>query len=133
MAQATTQRAKKEIKPEWDQAARAATEQLTQKYSLSADQAKQVYTIQVRKQRNLSEIATLKTENQAQYNQKLQSIQHGTLASLRKTLKTKEQVALFEKTKRDVRSKRAAKRKEMIGAKADKSLIESAGLDIFEE
>ncbi len=133
VAQNTKKNTKKEIKPEWDQAARQTTEQLTQKYSLNADQAKQVYTIQVRKQRNLSEIAALKTENQAQYQQKLQAVQHGTLASMRKTLKTKEQVTLFEQTKRDIRNKRAIKRKEMMSAKADKNLIEVATLDIFEE
>jgi len=39
-----------------DAAARAATEQLVAKYTLNADQAKQVYAIQQRKQRNIAEI-----------------------------------------------------------------------------
>jgi hypothetical protein len=111
-------------------AARSTTEQLTSKYGLTPDQAKQMYTVQARKQRNLTEIEGFKTTDVKLYQAKLQSIQKGTLNSIRRILNSKEQVELFEKTQRDVRNQKAAKRKELIANKAD---AEAALLDIYAE
>lgn len=116
-----------------DAVARAATEQLVAKYQLNADQAKQMYTIQVRKLRNLASIESLKTSDPAHYRAKLQSVHNGTLASIRRILQTKEQVAIFDKTKVDTRNRQAEKRKEMMLQNASKDDIEAAMLDIYAE
>ncbi|MCB0527520.1 MAG: hypothetical protein KDC61_09215 [Saprospiraceae bacterium] len=113
--------------------ARAAAEALANKYDLNADQAKQVYAVQQRKLRNLSEIEPLKAEKRNIYLSKLESLQQGTLTSLRKILRTKEQIALYDQTQKDMRIKRAEKRKEMMLEKASKEDIQAAMLDIYEE
>lgn len=113
--------------------ARATTDQLVAKYKLNADQAKQMYQIQVRKQKNMAEIASLKSSNIAQYREKVQNVQTGTLNSIRRILKTKEQVVLYEKTQRDVRSDRAAKRKELTVKKSPKAVIDDALLEVYAE
>lgn len=123
----------KPVDPAWDKIAREQTGQLTQKYGLNADQAKQVYTVQLRMQRNLASIADLKTSNPAQYNTKLEGVQQGTLRSLRRTLQNKEQVATFDETKKSLRSKRNVLRKEMMGKNASAAEIEAAVLTLFEE
>jgi len=116
-----------------DAAARAATEQLVAKYTLNADQAKQVYAIQQRKQRNMAEIEPLKITDRSLYLAKLESLQKGTLTSLRRVLHTREQLELYQKTQADVRVKRAEKRQELAKAKAAKDDIRAAILDIYEE
>lgn len=116
-----------------DATAREAAEKLAAKYTLNADQSKQVYTIQQRKQRNLSEIEALKTSDRSRYLAKLESLQKGTLSSIRRTLQSEEQLALFQKTQADIRTKRAEKRKELLLAKAAKDDIQAALLDIYEE
>ncbi|MCC7507080.1 MAG: hypothetical protein IT259_17365 [Saprospiraceae bacterium] len=116
-----------------DATARAATESLTTKYKLNADQAKQMYTIQVRKLRNMATIESLKTSDPALYAAKKQSVQNGTLASIRRILQTKEQVAIFDQTKVETRTRQAEKRKEMMLAGASKEAIEAAMLDIYAE
>ena len=116
-----------------DAVAREATEKLAAKYTLNADQSKQVYAIQQRKQRNLSEIASLQTSDRSRYLAKLESLQKGTLASLRRTLQSKEQLELYQKTQADIRTKRAEKRKELLLAKAAKDDIQAALLEIYEE
>lgn len=113
--------------------ARAATDQLVAKYKLNADQAKQMYQIQARKQKNMASIASLKSSDIAQYRLKVQNIQTGSLNSIRRILKTKDQVALFEKTQRDIRSDRAAKRKELTVKKSSKSEIDDALLEVYAE
>ena len=116
-----------------DAVARVATEQLVAKYRLNADQAKQMYTIQMRKLRNLASIESLKTSDPARYRAKLQSVQTGTLASIRRILQTKEQVAIFDETKVRTRNLQAEKRKEMMTQGASKEAIEAAVLEIFAE
>jgi hypothetical protein len=114
-------------------AARTATQDLTTKYALNGDQAKQMYTIQARKQRNLASIESLKTSDPKLYDAKLQSIQKGTLASIRRILNNKEQVTRYEETQREVRNQKAIKRKEMTAAKASKADIEAALNAIYAE
>ncbi len=111
----------------------AATEALTKKYTLTADQAKQMYQIQVRKQRNQAEVAALQTTNPALYQAKRESLQKGTLGSIKRLMHTKEQAQLYQKTQIEVRTQKAAKRKEMLLQKASKEAIEAALLDIYAE
>ena len=115
------------------QQARAAAEALQAKYSLSADQAKQMYTIQVRKLRNLQSISGLKTSNLALYKSKLENLQTNTLASIRRLLNTKAQVELYQKTQSDVRKQRALQREEMLRQNAPRDTIEIALLEIYAE
>lgn len=116
-----------------DPAARSATEQLAIKYTLNADQAKQMYTVQVRKFRNLKQISELKTSNLALYKSKLQSLQSNTLVSMRRILNTKAQVEIYQKTQTDLRTQRAQKRESMLRQHADRSAIEIALLEIYAE
>ena len=116
-----------------DAVAREATEKLVTKYTLNADQAKQMYTIQQRKQRNLAGIEPLKTSDRSRYLSKLESQQKGTLTSIRRTLHSKEQLALYQKTQAHIRTKRAEKRKELLLAKSSKEDIQAVLLEIYEE
>ncbi len=116
-----------------DAIAREAAEKLVAKYNLNADQAKQVYTIQQRKQRNLSEIEPVKTTDRNLYLAKLESLQKGTLSSIRRLLRTKDQIDLYQKTQSDIRVKRAEKRQELIKAQKAKDDIQAAVLEIYEE
>lgn len=116
-----------------DQAIRKTTEALTAKYNLNADQAKQMYTIQVRKEKNMAQIEALKSTDPALYRAKAQNVQKGTLASIQRILKTKEQVDLYRKTQAELRVLRNQKQKEMIAGKASKDAIEAALLAIYAE
>ena len=113
--------------------AREATDRLAAKYKLDADQAKQMYTIQMRKLRNTAEIAPLQSSDAALYRTKVQNLQKGTLASIRRILHTKEQVDLYQKTQISVRTQQSDKRKEMMLNGAGKEAIEAALLDIYSE
>ncbi|MCY7330804.1 MAG: hypothetical protein LH618_19785, partial [Saprospiraceae bacterium] len=75
----------------------AATEALTRKYTLTADQAKQMYQIQVRKQRNQAEVAALQATDPGIYQAKRESLQKGTLGSIKRLMHTKEQAQLLGK------------------------------------
>ena len=110
-----------------------ATEALTAKYTLTADQAKQIYQVQARKLRNQQEIAALKTADPALYRTKLEHLQTGTLGSIVRILNTKEQVQLYRKTQAEVRSLRAAKRKELQLQNTSKEVVEAALLEIYAE
>jgi hypothetical protein len=119
--------------PALDKIARESTVKLTEKYGLDADQAKQTYRVQLRKQRNLASIEQYKTTNPAQYKSKLEGVQQGTLRSIRKVLHSKEQVAKFDATKQTLRNKRSELRKTMMQNKATAEEIDLALLSIFEE
>lgn len=114
-------------------AARKAADALAAKYSLSADQAKQMFQIQARKLRSLAEIEPLRAENPAGYNGKALSIQQNTTASIRQILQSKEQVEIFQKTQADLRAARAAKRKELTSKNASKEAVDAALLDVYQE
>ncbi len=116
-----------------DQEVRKITETLTAKYSLDADQAKQMYTIQARKARNMAQIAAFQDSNPALYRSKVSNIQTGTLANIRRILHTKEQVALYQKTQAELRTLRNQKQKEMVAKKASKEAIETALLELYAE
>jgi hypothetical protein len=116
-----------------DALAKELTEKITVKYAMNAEQAKKVYEIQARKQRNMEQIAKLKSENPKLYLAKIESIQNGTLASIKRTLKTKEQMDIFNKTMVETRNKKAEKRKELMQNSANKEAIEAAMLEIYFE
>ncbi|MBK8966348.1 MAG: hypothetical protein R3D58_09865 [Saprospiraceae bacterium] len=121
--------------PESDTAdpAREAAARLTEKYSLDADQTAEVYTIQLRKQRNLSEILPLKTQNRPVYLNKLNSIQRGTQAGIRRLLKTDAQRDLFQQSMAEQRRLRAEKQRELQAQGASALTIEAAVLEIYFE
>ena len=140
MASATASAQKVEAKPPSDNttspadaAAREATDKLVAKYTLNADQAKEMYTVQQRKQRNLGQLEPLKTSDRSLYLAKLESLQKGTLASIRRILRTKEQVELYQKTQAEVRTQRAVKRKELTGKNTSKEDMQAALLEIYAE
>ncbi len=116
-----------------DPALQAATEALVAKYSLNADQAKQVYQIQQRKNRNMAEIAALQASDLALYQAKLSNVQKGTWTSIRQVLNTKEQVDIYRKTQAELRGLRNAKRQELTEQKAARETIEAAVLAIYAE
>jgi hypothetical protein len=116
-----------------DAIAREATDKLVAKYTLNADQAKEMYTIQQRKQRNLGEIAPLQTSNRSLYLSKLESLQKGTLSSIRRVLRSKEQVDLYDKTQAEVRTQRSVKRKELTAKNPSKDDMQAALLEIYAE
>jgi hypothetical protein len=116
-----------------DQEIRKATEALTAKYQLNADQAKQMYTIQARKAKNLAQIESLKSSDPALYRAKAQNVQKGTLANIQRILNTKDQVGLYRKTQSETRVLRNKKQKELVGKSASKEAIENALLDIYAE
>lgn len=116
-----------------DQEVRKITEQLSTKYNLSADQAKQMYTVQARKARNMAQIAAFKDSDPALFRAKMANIQKGTLANIRRILNNKEQVDLYQKTQAEMRVLRNQKQKEMVAKKASKEAIETALLDIYAE
>ena len=95
-----------------DQEIRKATEVLTAKYTLNADQAKQMYTIQLRKAKNVAQITSFQNSDPALYRAKMQNVQNGTLASIRRILNTKAQVDLYQKTQAELRNQRAQKREQ---------------------
>lgn len=119
--------------PANDAAAREATDKLVAKYTLNADQAKEMFTIQKRKLRNFDQIASLQTSNRSLYLAKLESLQKNTLASIRRVLRSKEQVELYNKTQTDVRTQRAAKRKELAAQKLPKDDLQAILLEIYAE
>ncbi len=114
--------------------ARAAADQLIRKYNLStAKQAEKAYAIQVRKQKNLSEIEALATSDPALYHAKLAGIQQGTQASIGRLLSTNVQRELYRKTQSEQRLLRAEKRRILEAQGVPTAAIESAVLDIYLE
>ncbi|MBC7777334.1 MAG: hypothetical protein H7246_18015 [Phycisphaerae bacterium] len=116
-----------------DQEIRKATEALTKKYVLNADQAKQMYTIQLRKAKNMAEITAFQSSDPALYRAKAQNVQKGTLASIRRILNSQAQVELYQKTQSDLRALRNKKQKELAGKKASVEEVETALLAIYAE
>ncbi len=112
---------------------RKTTEALTEKYQLSPDQAKQMYSIQVRKKKNLAQIEALQNSDPALYRAKVQNVQKGTLASIRRILQTKEQVDLYQKTQSEMRTLRAKRQKELAATNVSKDVVETALLAIYAE
>ncbi|TNE54644.1 MAG: hypothetical protein EP344_14125 [Bacteroidetes bacterium] len=113
--------------------AREATEILVQKYTLDTEQSAAMYAIQSRKQRNLMEIGPYETSNPALYRSKLNSVQRGTQASIRRLLNTPAQEKLFQQTLAEQRRLRGEKRKELLQDGATPAEVDAALLDIYLE
>ncbi len=112
---------------------RKATEALASKYQLNADQAKQMYTVQLRKAKNLAQIESLKSSDPALYLAKVQNVQKSTLSGIRKILNNKEQVELYQKTQGEIRVARNKMQKEMAAKKASQQEINAALIGIYAE
>ncbi|HAD13925.1 MAG TPA: hypothetical protein DCF33_15985 [Saprospirales bacterium] len=112
---------------------RKATDALAEKYSLTADQAKQMYTVQLRKAKNLAQIESLKTSDPVLYETKVENVQKSTLSGIRRILNSEEQVALFQKTQTEIRAARSKKQKELVAKKATQQEINTALISIYAE
>jgi hypothetical protein len=113
--------------------ARAATEALAAKYSLTEAQTAAMLRIQERKQRDLAKVAALKGSDPALYLDKMESLQNGTLGSIRRVLTSEAQQALFQQTQTTVRTRRAEKQKELRAQGADQAAIREAMLALYAE
>ncbi|MBX2928389.1 MAG: hypothetical protein KF852_11180 [Saprospiraceae bacterium] len=113
------------------EAARKATEELTAAYSLSEEQAQKMYVIQERRFRNLSEVESLKTTDEALYFQKLKSIRLGTEASIERML-SPEQLPILQREKVERRKLAGNRIIELEQNGASKAEIQRA-LDELEE
>ena len=114
------------------QSARKATEELTAVYSLSEAQVQKMYMIQERRFRNLSEIESLKTTDEALYRQKLKSIRTLTEASIANML-TPEQKPILDRERAERRRNEAEKIKELQKNGASKDAIHQALLEMESE
>lgn len=112
---------------------RKATDALAAIYSLTADQAKQMYTVQLRKAKNLAQIESLKNSDPALYYAKVQNVQKSTLSGIRRILNNKEQVDLYQKTQGEIRVARNKLQKEMTAKKASQQEITAALTGIYAE
>jgi len=113
--------------------ARESADRLVHKYGLDAEQAEKVYAIQVRKQKNLSEIEALATNDPTLYRAKLASIQQGTQASIGRLLRGPEQRKLYRQTQAEQRLLRAEKRQELEARGASAAELDTALLGIYIE
>lgn len=114
------------------QSARKATEELTAVYGLSETQVQKMYEIQERRFRNLSEIESLKTTDEALYRQKMKSIRTITEASVGRLL-TAEQKPILDRERADRRRREAEHIKELQKNGASKDAIHQALLEMESE
>lgn len=113
--------------------ARESADRLAHKYGLDAEDAIKVYAIQVRKQKNLSEVEALAASDPALYRAKLASIQQGTQASIERLLRSPEQRKLYRQTQAEQRLQRAKKRQELEARGATAAEVDAALLGIYLE
>ena len=132
-AQQATTPISTEVKDGMKTSAQTATDQLAAKYSLSADQTKKMYAVQLRKLKNIASIASLKQSDPAKFLAKSTAIQTGTLGSIQRILNNKTQVELYQRTQSEVRALKSAKRKELLTQKVSAAEIDAALLDIYQE
>jgi hypothetical protein len=111
----------------------AATEALKIKYGLTEKQTAEMLRIQQRKQRDWAKVTDLKNSDPSLYLAKMESLQNGTLASIRRLLTAPAQQELYQKTQTDLRNQRAEKRKEMTAQGAGKEAVKEAMLTIYAE
>jgi hypothetical protein len=113
-------------------AVRAEVTKMTTRYTLDADQIVEMERIQQRKQRNLTQIEVIKTQNPYLYTRKKQSIYDGTTASTKRLLKDK-QLSEFQKNQIALRAARATKLIEAKEKKWSKLQIQAALLEVEEQ
>ena len=109
--------------------ARTSTERLTTMYDLDANQSAKVYSIQVRKQKQLEQIQSLETSNPELYITKLKALHEGNEGSI-KLLLNQEQLRSYQRNFLRVREERAAKAKALKEQGASNLEIEKAILAI---
>ncbi len=111
---------------------RAEVAQKTTRYELDAAQIVEMERIQQRKQRNLTQIEVIKTQNPYLYLRKKQSIYDGTTASTKRILK-ESQLAQFQKNQIALRAAKATKLVEAKEKKWSKLQIQAALLEVEEQ
>ncbi len=112
--------------------ARADVAKMTTRYELDAAQITEMERIQQRKQRNLTQIESIKTQNAYLYLRKKQSIYDGTTASVKRLLNDK-QLPEFQKNQIALRAARATKLVEAKEKKWSKLQIQTALLEVEEQ
>lgn len=95
-----------------DPAVQEVVQKFTTKYQLTQEQETKMVKIQQRRLRNLSEISSLEQQDPAKFLQKRKAINSGTEVSLKMML-NKEQRALYDKSRMEIRQKKAAKSAEL--------------------
>ncbi len=105
--------------------ARQATDALTAHYKLDEAQQQQMYQIQLRKYRNLQQIAAYKQTNPTLYLQKLKAIRLGTDGSIKRLLRN-EQLPIYYEDLRQRRKREAQLIKELRSQGATQQQIDAA-------
>ncbi len=105
--------------------ARQATDELTALYKLDAAQQQEMYRIQLRKYRNLQEIAPYKNTDRQLYYQKLKAIRLGTDGSIKRLLHN-DQMAIYYEQLRQRREREAQLIKELRSQGASQQEIDEA-------
>ncbi len=108
-----------------EQKARKATDELTALYKLDAAQQQEMYRIQLRKYRNLQEIAPYKNTDRQLYYQKLKAIRLGTDGSIKRLLHN-DQMAIYYEQLRQRREREARLIKELRSKGASQQEIDEA-------
>ncbi|MCC6723391.1 MAG: hypothetical protein IT258_02695 [Saprospiraceae bacterium] len=108
--------------------AREATEKLTKTYSLSPEQQAEMYKIQERKLRNLSEVESLKASDPSTYIAKIRSIQKGHHLSLERLLNA-DQIKIFRDEQHDLRMRKSTAYKELSSSGASQQEIDRKMID----
>lgn len=112
--------------------AREATDALAALYKLDEAQQQEMYRIQLRKYRNLQEIAPYKTSNRELYYQKLKAIHLGTDGSIKRMLRN-EQMAVYYEQLRQRREREARLLKELRSRGASEQETQQALIEALEE
>lgn len=105
--------------------ARQATDELTALYKLDEAQQQEMYRIQLRKYRNLQEIAPYKNTDRQLYYQKLKAIRLGTDGSIKRLLHN-DQMAIYYEQLRQRREREARLIKELRSKGASQQEIDEA-------
>lgn len=98
--------------PVSDAAVQKVVDKFAEKYNLDDAQKEKMTKIQERRLRNLGEVANLETQDPTKYIQKREAINSGTEVSIKMML-NKDQRALYDKDRIDIRLKKAKKTKEL--------------------
>lgn len=106
-----------------------ATHELAKVYELTSKQQNEMLIIQMRKQKNLAEIASLETSDPELYSRKVAAQYEGTQASIVKLL-TPAQKEIYRKRQAERRKKVAVKTKELRAQGKSKSEIRKAAAEI---
>ncbi|MBP7699836.1 MAG: hypothetical protein KA101_04285 [Saprospiraceae bacterium] len=103
-------------------------EHWTKIYQLDDNQQKKAQAIEVRRQNQLAEIASLKAADPKLYRQKREAIHKGAKAGLKFILRS-DQRELFKQQEKELRVKRANKMKELKGT-ATPDQMQDALIDV---